>query len=46
MKDPVQVKKAVENGRSRFEDQPQIRIREAASALDVSAANVHRILWK
>ena len=29
-----------------FQDQPQLSIREAASALDISTATVHCILWK
>ena len=39
-------KRTVERVRSMFQEQPQLSIREAASALDVSTGTVHRILRK
>ena len=46
MEDPVQVNKAVEQVRSMLEDQPELNIREAAFALDISRATVHSNLRK
>ena len=43
---PCTSEQIVEQVRSMFQDQPQLSIREAASAIDISTAVVHRILRK
>ena len=43
---PVASEETVEQIQSMFQDLPRLRNREAASALDISTATVHRILWK
>ena len=43
---PCTIKQAIEQVQSIFQDQPQLSIREAASALNISSATVHRILRK
>ena len=43
---PRTSEQTVEQVRSMFQDQHQLSIRKAASALDISIASIHRILWK